>query len=242
MNPAVSVSGSISGATGAGPAASSHPSHHVTGAPFGDRRPGLALLALHLLELQRRGELLLGERHVVVQPRDDDVRQPDGLEHVREVRVQQVEHDHDRRRAVAELVLHLAGRVERVVADDDRAQACRRVERDHVLGAVRHDERHPVALADPHAGERRRAAFDLPQERRVGDLPPEPRERRRLGVPARRRLEHPEHGQVGVGLQAVRNALGVGREPRPVIGHPRASFQTGEDGLNRAGRGSDRSR
>ena len=41
MNPAGSVSGSIIGATGTGPAASSHRSHHVTGASFGTGGQGL---------------------------------------------------------------------------------------------------------------------------------------------------------------------------------------------------------
>ena len=57
------------------------------------------------------------------------------------------------------------------------------------------------------------------QERRVGDLPAEPRERRRLRMRSRRRLEHPEHRQVRVRLQRVGDAGRVGREPGPVVGH-----------------------
>ena len=116
----------------------------------------LGAVELPFLELERRRELLLRERHVVVQPRDDDVVEAHRLEHFGEVRVQEVEHDDDGRVAVAELVLHLARGVKRVVADHDRPEPRGRVEGDRVLGAVRHDERHPVPLADPEPGQRGR--------------------------------------------------------------------------------------
>ena len=59
-------------------------------------------------------------------------------------------------------------RVERVVLDDDRAEAQHRVERDHVLRAVRQHERHAVAAAHARVGERLRRAGDLVAELAVG--------------------------------------------------------------------------
>ena len=60
MNPAVSVSGSISGATGAGPAASSHPSHHVTGAPLATGGQGLPCSRCTFLNFSAGASCFLG--------------------------------------------------------------------------------------------------------------------------------------------------------------------------------------
>ncbi len=219
MNPAGSVAGWIVAASGSGTG------RCEPGLPPADRcvarhrRPRLALLPLGLLELQGRGQLLLRERHVVVQSRDHDVAKLDGREHVREIRVQEVEHDEDLRTAVAELMLHLALRVQRVVAHDDRAEPYRGIERDHVLRAVRQHEAHSVALADAEARERGRAPLDLGQELRVGHLLAEPRERDGVRMGPRRAFEHAEHRHLGVRLEGVRDAGWVAREPGLVVGH-----------------------
>ena len=70
----------------------------------------------------------------------------------------------------AELVLELLGGVERVVLDHDGTEPQHGVERDDVLRAVRHDERHPVACGDAEVDERLRRARHLVAELAVGRL------------------------------------------------------------------------
>ena len=89
--------------------------------------------------------------------------------------------DHDLRPVVLELVAQLARRVERVVLDDDRAEAQDRVERDDVLRAVRHDERDRVALAHPELAQALGGARDLVAQLGVGRLAAEELERDVVG-------------------------------------------------------------
>ena len=185
------------------------------------RRPRLALRLLVLAELQDGRELLLRERHVVVEARHDDVRDADGGEDVREVGVEEVEHDHDLRAAVAKLELHLALRVERVVANDHGSEPRGCVVRHHVLRAVRHHESHPVAGPHPHRREHRRAPLRLTQRLGVRELASEPRDRRSVREPLRRALEHLEHRDIGIRREGLRDAGRVAREPGSVIGHGR---------------------
>ena len=69
---------------------------------------------------------------------------------------------------VLELVAQLARRVERVVLDDDRAEAQHGVERDDVLRAVRQHERHRVALLHAEQAQALGGALDLVAELGVG--------------------------------------------------------------------------
>ena len=89
--------------------------------------------------------------------------------------------DDDLRAVVLELVAQLARRVERVVLDDDRAEAQDRVERDDVLRAVRHHERDGVALAHAELAQPLGGARDLVAQLGVGRLAAEELERDVVG-------------------------------------------------------------
>ena len=82
---------------------------------------------------------------------------------------------------VLDLVLELALGVQRVVAHRHRADPLAGEERDHVLGAVRQDHAHAIALLDAEPGKDRREPLDLLEERRVAHVRAEERERRPVG-------------------------------------------------------------
>jgi len=77
-------------------------------------------------------------------------------------------HD-DLRAAVDELVPQLGRGVERVVLDDNGAQAQGREEGDDVLRAVGQHDRHPVTLGDAESGQRSREGVDRCLELPVGE-------------------------------------------------------------------------
>ncbi|CNL00342.1 Uncharacterised protein [Mycobacterium tuberculosis] len=84
----------------------------------------------------------------------------------------------------------LARGVERVVLDDDRAEAQDRIERDHMLRTVRQHQRHPVALRDPQVPETLRGAVDLLSEVAVCRDRAEELEGGTAGVPPDARRQH----------------------------------------------------
>jgi len=71
---------------------------------------------------------------------------------------------------VGELVAEFAIGVQRVVFDHDRTEPQYRIERDHVLRAIGHHQRDPVAVPDPEGAQSTRRAPDqlaqLPVRRR----------------------------------------------------------------------------
>ncbi len=71
---------------------------------------------------------------------------------------------------VLEHVAQLARCVERVVFDDDRADAEHRIERDDVLGAVGEEDADAVTRLDSQAAEALCCAFDLFAQLAVGRL------------------------------------------------------------------------
>ena len=75
--------------------------------------------------------------------------------------------------------------------------------------------------AHAHPGQHRRAPLHLGQEGRVAHPLAEPRDRRPVGEPTGRGLEHREHRFLGVGLEAVGTSGRIRREPRSVFGHAR---------------------
>ena len=93
-----------------------------------------------------------------------------------------VPRDGDGRTVVTELVGHLGRGVERVVLDDDGSEPEHGVERDDVLGAVRQDERHPVARTDAEPTQAFGRHVDLAPELGVGQLGAEELERRTVAV------------------------------------------------------------
>ena len=123
-------------------------------------------------------------------------------------------HD-DLRAAVDELVPQLGLGVERVVLDDNGAQAQGREEGDDVLRAVGQHDRHPVTLGDAESGQRSREGVHRCLELPVGEACAEEGERdpvrERCGrVIQQARQRHLR--EVVVGGHAHR----VAGEPRPV--------------------------
>ena len=126
-----------------------------------------------------------------------------------------VPHDREARLVVFELVAQLARGVERVVLDDDRPEPQHRVERDHVLRAVRQHDRDPVAVRRrrggagprPRARSARRGRGRTSSRRRT-------RARSPSAVAGDARLDH-----VGERLRDLVDRLGhpgrVRRQPRP---------------------------
>src|SRR5690606_39681776 len=90
------------------------------------------------------------------------------------------------RAVVLELLAPLARRVERVVLDDDRAEAQHGVERDDVLRAVRQHERDGVPLAHALRPQARGRALDRLGELAVARDAAEELERGRVWELARR--------------------------------------------------------
>jgi hypothetical protein len=155
-----------------------------------------------------------GERH-----RGGQVDRDDGVDghvarHVLDRADDRVPGDGDARPVVLELVAELPRRVQRVVLDDDRAEAQHRVERDDVLGAVRQHERHAVARAHAQPPEPLRGAGDLVAQLAVGRLAPEELERHGLGVPLDGAVDHVD--------QRSDHGRDVGRHPVRIAAYPRA--------------------
>ncbi len=118
-------------------------------------------------------------------------------------------------------MLHLALGVDGVAAGDDTPEPRGGVVRDRVVRRVRHDERDAIAFPDAHAREHGRTALHLGQERRVVHVLAEPGDRRPVGEPPGRGLEHREDRFLGVRLEAVGHIRRIRREPRSVFGHAR---------------------
>ena len=133
---------------------------------LGDEGERRAVLLRVGLELQR-GQPLDRRRHVVVQLDADDLLDARDVPDLAEPRVDLVEHDHDARAGVLDLVLELALGVERVVPHRHRADPLAGEERDHVLGAVGQDHAHAITLLHAEAGKDRREPLHLPEECRV---------------------------------------------------------------------------
>ena len=120
--------------------------------------------------------------------------------------------DHNPRLVVFELVTKLAGGVERVVFDDDGAEAEDRVERHDVLRAVRQDDSHAVTGANTEAAKPLRSSIDLVAELGVGGTSTEEFQRGVIAGLGDGMLEH-RH-------QRLRRKLDLGGNARLVILHP----------------------
>ena len=205
------------------------PDHVVV---LGDRRPRLALV-LGLPLLLDPGQLVDGERQVVTDLGDHHLLQAHLVADLADRRVQDVEDDQRVDAGVRELVRHLALGVEGVVPHRNGPQALDRVERHHVLGAVRKHHSDPVALADSlrhqGAGEPLRLLNELPVGQPPGHRGDGERDGGGVRVLAGALLEQPPHRLLGKRGQGVRDVWRVGRQPRTLaFGHlPRAPFSAG---------------
>ena len=199
------------------------------GRVLGHRRPGLAVGPLLLLELQGGREQLLEQRHVVVQPRDDDVLDAELGEDGCEVGVHQVGDQDHVGLGVRQLMTHLADGVDRVVADGNGAEPHTGVEGDREGRRVRHDQGDPIALPHAEPGEHRAAPLDLLEQLRVGQVLAEPGDRRAVREPAGRGLQHREDALFGVRRQRTRHVRGVGVKPGSLLAHARHDMRHGRD-------------
>ena len=133
-----------------------------------------------------------------------------------------VPRDDDPGAVVGELVLELGLGVQRVVLDDDRAQAQHGVESDDVLRAVRQDERDPVPGPDAEAGQRRRRPRDLVGEVRVRRRRAVEVERHARAEPLGRLVEQVDE-RAGRHVDVRGDPLGVAAEPGPSRGRRHAA-------------------
>jgi hypothetical protein len=167
--------------------------------------------------LDRQAQLELGHRRQVVRDaRDDDVLHRRPLAHPRHRLVDAVQADHDGGAAVGELVAELGLGVERVVLDDHRAQPQRGEGGDDVLGAVGQHDRHPVALADPEAGQGGGEGVDGALQLAVGGAGAEEGQRGAAGPGGGGVVQQPGERDVG-DLDLGRHARRVVRQPRPGV-------------------------
>jgi hypothetical protein len=119
---------------------------------------------------------------------------------------------------IGELVGQLVRGVQRIVLDGDRAEAQHGVERDHVLRAVRQDQRHPVAGAHPDRPQRLGGPGHLVAELGVGGGGTEEVERDPVRKPGHRAVQ--VRGQRLSRLGDVRrDPLRIGGQPGPVVRH-----------------------
>ena len=121
--------------------------------------------------------------------------------------------DREPRAVVLELVPQFTCRVERVVLDDDRAEAQRRVERDDVLRAVGQHDRHPVARGHPEPAQAFRSAVDARAELPIRHGRAEELQSGPGAVPRDGRGQHLRQG-LGHLVDLGGDAVGVGRQPR----------------------------
>ena len=113
---------------------------------------------------------------------------------------------------VLELVAEFPGRVQRVVFDDDGAEAQYRVEGDDVLRAVRQDQGNPVAGADAQAAQALGRPVDLLAEFGIAGAAAE-----ELQCGSRAGLGH---GSLQHVHERLRGQFNLGWDARLIVLHP----------------------